>query len=177
MDNTITITPEIRLTSFLPEDKTNLVRYLNDPEVARNTLTVPYPYLEKDADEWLAKVEELRQEYGVETNWAIRHNTEGLIGGIGRFVKTGLDGHADEIGYWLAAPFRGQGIMTAVVSRLCDWLFENTALIRIEAKVFWYNPASAQVLKKAGFDQEGYARKQQKKGDQFLDIILLAKIR
>lgn len=177
METFLSINSEIALTPFQPEDKTALVRYLNDPELYRNTLKVPNPYTEADAVEWLEFVRDTREKFGVETQWAIRNRTGDLIGGIGRFVHNGLEGHADEIGYWLAAPYRGQGIMSDVVDRLCDWLLEHTPLVRIEAKVFPHNPASARVLEKAGFEREGYARKLQQKNGVFLDAILLARIK
>ncbi len=102
----------------------------------------------------------------------------GLIGGIGAFMKTGLDGHLDEIGYWLAEPFRGQGIMTEVVRRYTQWLFDSRpALVRIEAGVFAHNPASAKVLEKAGFAREGYARQLHVKNGVYIDAVLMAKFR
>ncbi|MFN0214869.1 MAG: GNAT family N-acetyltransferase, partial [Saprospiraceae bacterium] len=107
-----------------------------------------------------------------------RHAEHGLIGSIGFFLKSGVEGHFDEIGYWLAEPFRGQGIMTNAVLVLCDWLFENrSSLARIEAKVHSYNPASERVLEKAGFEREGYLRKATLKDGVLIDVIMMSKIR
>lgn len=177
MFDSITVNPHINLTLFQPFDKENLMRYLNDPEIYQNTSRIPYPYTEKDADEWLNLVEDNRQRLGAPTNWAIRHRNAGLIGGIGRFAKSGLEGHFDEIGYWLAAPYRGQGLMSEVVSSFSDWLFANSALKRIEAWVFPFNVASIRVLEKSGYDREGYARKRVNKNGTLYDAVLLAKIK
>ncbi len=173
----ITVNAEIALTPFQPEDKPTLVQYLNDPVLYQNTLTVPSPYTAHDADDWLSRVEARRLDFGMETDWVIRRHAFELMGGIGRFVKSGVEGHSDEIGYWLAAPFRGQGIMSAVVVAYCNWLFENTPLVRIEANAFPFNPASIRVLEKSGFDKEGYARKKHCKNGQFIDSVLMAKIK
>ena len=82
------------------------------------------------------------------------------------------------IGYWLAQPFRGQGIMTAVVQRFTQWMFEQRpSLVRIEANVFPTNPASIRILEKAGFLQEGYHRKVHLKAGKYLDGVMMAVIR
>ena len=108
----------------------------------------------------------------------IRHTEHGVIGGIGAFLRTGVDGHLDEIGYWLGEPFRGQGIATDAARVMCEWLFEmRPALVRIEAKVHSYNPASVRVLEKAGFEREGFARKHTIKDGELIDVILMARIR
>jgi len=177
MEEKIIINDLITLTEFREEDKSNLVRYMNDPVIYQNTLTIPSNYTEAEADKWLETTRANREKYNRLTNWAIRHQEAGLIGGIGSFVHTGIDGHRDEIGYWLAAPFRGQGIMTEVVSKLIEYWFESRPLVRIEAWVFAHNPASARLLEKAGFQREGFARKFAKKDERYLDAILLAKIK
>jgi ribosomal-protein-alanine N-acetyltransferase len=178
MEDKIHLREHLALTPFEPGDKPNLIRYLNDPLIASNTLNIPAPYTEADADWWLDHVREEREQSGQNLNWAIRHSEYGTIGGIGCFLRTGLEGHSDEIGYWLAAPFRGQGIMTTAVEVFSAWLFSNRpALVRIEARVYVHNPASARVLEKAGFEREGILRKATKKKDQLIDVILLSKIR
>lgn len=174
----ISINPQVSLTAFLPGDQPNLIRFLNDPVIYRNTLMIPSPYTDVDAENWLHLVKKNLEENGVLCNWAIRHHETGVIGGIGAFLRSGLKGHRDEIGYWLAEPFRGKGLMTEVVTRFCEFLFETRPeLLRLEAKVHHYNPASARVLEKAGFEREGYARKYAFKDGEAIDTILLSRIR
>lgn len=177
MEYRIPVNEQISLTPFEPDDKPNLVHYLNDIVIYQNTLKVPHPYTDKDAEEWFALIEQVRQRHGPGGNWVIRHQHNGLIGGIGRFFDSGSDGHCDEIGYWLAAPFRGKGLATQVVTAFTQWLFANTPLVRIEAHVYPHNPASARVLEKSGFQQEGYLRKKHWKDGQPRDSLLFAKIK
>lgn len=161
-----------------PEDREGLIRYLNDPEIYRNTLRVPYPYTAQDADEWLVHTHERTAQLGRTANWAIRHREAGYIGGVSCFFKTGVEGHCDEIGYALAAPWRGQGLMTEVVTAFSAWLFDTRpALARLEANVFPHNPASVRVLEKAGYEREGYLRCLHLKEGELLDAIVMAKIR
>lgn len=178
MEEKIPVRGHLVLSPFESGDKPNLIRYLNDPFITDNTLNIPSPYTAADADWWLNLVREQREQYGTTLNWAIWHSQHGAIGSIGCFLRTGLEGHSDEIGYWLATPFRGQGIMTEAVKALCAWLFETRPnLARLEAKVHAYNPASARVLEKAGFEREGYLRKAVLKNGKLIDVILLARIR
>lgn len=178
MEQRIAIDETVELSEFQTGDKANLLLYLNDTELNRNTLRVPFPYTQKDADDWMILVEKNRSDHGAVINWAIRHREAGVIGGIGAFVKNGIAGHSDEIGYWMAAPFRGKGIMTRVLERYTEHLFASRPpLIRIEAWVFEHNRASLRVLEKAGFRQEGFARKMYIKNGQPLDAYLLGKLR
>ena len=178
MADSIYLRDHLLLTAIELSDKANLIQYLNDPVIYRNTLLIPFPYAESDADRWLNLVHENREKNNMICTWAIRHIDHGLIGCIGFQLKSGVEGHFDEIGYWLAEPFRGQGIMTDAIKALCHWLFETRpALVRIEARVHSFNPISARVLEKAGFEREGYLRKANRKNGELIDVILMAKIR
>jgi ribosomal-protein-alanine N-acetyltransferase len=64
--------------------------------------------------------------------------------------------------------------MTAVVQRLYQYAFEEFGLVKITAHVFSHNPASARVLEKCGFQQEGVLRKHFLKDDRFIDARLFA---
>lgn len=175
---TLVVNNLLHLSPLLESDKPNLLLHMNDPVLFANTLRVPLPYTPADADAWVQKATEKNALYGTDTEFAIRHAEAGVIGGIGCFVKDGWDSHLDEIGYWLAAPYRGQGMMTEVVRRYVDYLFEKRpALVRIEAKTLPTNPASARVLEKVGFEREGYLRKVSVKNGKYLDSLLFALIR
>ena len=67
--------------------------------------------------------------------------------------------------------------MTAVVQRLCQHALDEFGLTKITAHVFTFNPASARVLEKSGFVQEGLLRKHFLKDDKFIDAKLLALLR
>ena len=64
--------------------------------------------------------------------------------------------------------------MTAVVQRVCQHAFAEFGLVKITAHVFTHNPASARVLEKCGFVQEGLLRKQFVKDGKFIDVKLFA---
>lgn len=152
-----------------PGDKRALVQYLNDREIYERTLRIPFPYTEAEADAFLAVVAQTTEKQGEPTHWAVRNANDELIGGLGfSEFQIGASPRA-EVGYWLAKPFWGQGIMTAAVRAACDFALDEWDLVKITAHVFPHNPASARVLEKCGFVQEGYLRKHFRKDGRDLD--------
>lgn len=159
----------IRLTEIRRSDQDALIEFLNDPEIHDRTLRIPFPYTAADAEQWFGIVEKLTKQNGQPVNWAIRNEDDRLIGGVG-LEGPGIDrSHRAEIGYWSAKPFWGRGIMTAVVKAVCRHAFENLGLAKITAHVFSNNDASARVLEKCGFEQEGYLKKHFLKDGRFID--------
>lgn len=149
-----------------------LVEHLNDRDIYDRTLRIPFPYTDANADEWLAVYNSATQQQGQPVHFAIRTADDALIGGCGfNGFEIGKD-HRGEIGYWLAKPFWGQGIMTAVVKRACRHAFEQFGLVKIFAHVWLNNPASARVLEKCGFQQEGLLRKHFAKEGKLVDAML-----
>ncbi|MDE2029746.1 MAG: GNAT family N-acetyltransferase [Alphaproteobacteria bacterium] len=62
------------------------------------------------------------------------------------------------IGYWLGKPYTGQGYMTEAVGMVCDFAFDILRLQRVEASCMPSNEASKTVLRRAGFEEEGFAK-------------------
>lgn len=151
------------------------IKYLNDPTIYANTLKVPSPYNESDGHDFLKHCNDFEAEHGKQKDWGIYQGEE-LIGGIGLLFNHGVDSHKSEIGYWLAAPFRGQGIMTQVVNRFASFCFNDYKLVRLEAQVFFENPASAKVLEKAGFKNLGLHRKAHKKDGAYQDALFFERV-
>ena len=176
----IKVTERIHLSEILPSDQAAYVEHLRAKEIYDLTLRIPYPYTEADFRAWLEIVEKATTQQGQPINWAIRYEKEFLIGGCGFSGFSGLQvsgSHRAEIGYWLARPYWGQGIMTAVVRKLCEFAFAELGLVKIEAQVFAGNTPSANVLLKCGFQQEGYLRKHHLKDGKYLDVKLFALVK
>lgn len=167
----------IRLAEFRPTDKDALIEYLSDRDVYDRTLRIPHPYTDADADRWLDCVEQAENTTGQNVQWAIRNETDELIGGTGLEGFRGNQPHRVEIGYWLAKPFWGRGIMTAVVKAVCRHAFEKLDLVKITAHVSSFNTASARVLEKNGFVQEGFCPKHFVKDGAFIDVRLFGLVR
>lgn len=174
---TIDVNSQVYLSEFRSSDKAALIEHLNDRGIYERTLRIPFPYTDAAADEWLAHVAKIANQQGRLVQFAVRTADESLIGGCGFDGFQIGKSHRAEVGYWLAKPFWGQGIMTAVVQRLCQHAFEEFELVKITAHVFTFNPASARVLEKCGFQEEGLLRKHFFKDGQFIDARLFALLR
>jgi ribosomal-protein-alanine N-acetyltransferase len=63
------------------------------------------------------------------------------------------------MGYWIGEPFARQGYMFSAVKALVPFIFGTLNLHRIEAACLATNEPSKNLLNKAGFRQEGIARR------------------
>ena len=160
------------LSELVAADKAALVEHLKEKEIYDHTLRIPYPYTEADADKFLAFLAEKEKEQGHTLNWAIRDGRDALIGCCSLEDFTPGQSHRAEVGYWLAKPYWGRGIMTAVVRALCEHARTELGLRKITAHVFAFNRGSARVLEKCGFEQEGYLKKHLVKDGRLVDVRL-----
>ncbi len=82
-----------------------------------------------------------------------------LVGGITLSnVRRGV-AQSGSIGYWIGEPFARKGDMTIAVDLMLTFAFESLGLYRVEAACLPHNAASRGLLQKAGFKEEGLARK------------------
>lgn len=154
-------------------DKTSLVRVANNRNVWRNlTHGFPHPYTGADADSWFAQLEKT----GQPTHWAIELEGQ-AVGGIGIELGDGVHAKSAHFGYWLGEPYWGRGIMTAAARATADYVFAYFDVLRLEAPVFEWNPASMRVLEKCGFAREGVLRRSILKDGEIIDCVLYARVR
>lgn len=78
------------------------------------------------------------------------------------------------LGYWIGAPFVRRGYMTAAVALIRHFAFDNLQLHRVEAACLPENEASVALLRRSGFQQEGYARSYLKICGEWRDHLLFA---
>lgn len=144
------------LRAFVLEDASEVRRYLGDARVARNTLTIPHPYPDEAADEFIARHGPDWQA-GRRATWAItRRDDAALVGAIG--LQLNRAHRRAELGYWIAAPEWGKGFATEATRRVIAFAFDEIGLHRVEAHHFLENPASGRVMRNAGMIPEGVHR-------------------
>jgi len=87
-----------------------------------------------------------------------RTGDDELLGGLTLSnVRRGVC-QAASLGYWMGAPFAGQGYMRAAVTALLPVAHEVLHLHRVEAACMPSNQASIRLLEACGFLREGYSR-------------------
>ena len=156
---------------FIPQ----VAKYANNPHIAANLRDVfPWPYTEADAD-WFVRDCMARDGQGVLFR-AILADGE-CVGSIS--VTQGADVYrrSGELGYWLAEPLWGRGIMTWAVREMCREAFAALDIARIYAEPYAYNTGSRRVLEKCGFTLEGTLRQSVYKNGRMLDSCIYALLR
>lgn len=164
-------TARLKLRPYRETDIPELLPLIGTREVAATTLRIAHPYTEQDAKDFLA----LSREPG--KIWlAITLRSDGRqIGGAGLRVD---DQHQHaELGYWLGAPYWGQGYATEAAREMMRYGFEELRLHRIVASHFKHNAASGRILTKLGMRHEGCHREHLRKWDQFVDSELYGILR
>jgi len=154
-------------------DAVSLVRYANNRNVSGNLRDrFPFPYTAADAKAWLdrASVESPALNFAIVVDGA-------AAGGIGLEMGEDVFRKSAEVGYWLGEPFWGRGIATEALRAVTDYAFASFDIIRLEAGVFGWNPASARVLEKAGYTLEGRMRRGVVKDGRVADRLIYGLVR
>ena len=154
-------------------DAAALVQHANNRKIWLNVRDrFPHPYTARDARAFLASVVGARPEtsFAVEVDGA-------AIGGIAFRIQTDVERIGAELGYWLGHAQWGRGLMTRAVALYTPWVMRELSLYRLQAFVFDLNPASASVLLRNGFEEEGLARCAVVKSGEPYDVRVFAKAR
>jgi ribosomal-protein-alanine N-acetyltransferase len=169
---------EIRLTNctlrpWRQGDEPSLARHANNRKVWLNLRDAfPHPYTMEDAKAWIgsnAGIEPVR-------NFAIEVGGE-IAGSVGIAPLADVYRRSAEIGYWLAEELWGKGIMTQAVGAATEHAFRTLDIVRVQAGVFEWNPASMRVLEKCGYRLEGRLPRSVWKDGKLIDSSLYAIVR
>ncbi|NLL77372.1 MAG: GNAT family N-acetyltransferase [Clostridiales bacterium] len=156
-------------------DAAHLAWALNNKNIQNNLRDgLPYPYTEKDAIDFIQAM--LNSDKNNTFAFAITVNNK-AVGSIGVFRKDNIHSRTAEMGYYLAEPLWGNGLGSAAVKKVCDYIFMNTDIIRIYAEPFAYNVASCRVLEKSGFVCEGTLRSNAVKNGQIVNMKMYSLIK
>ncbi len=99
-----------------------------------------------------------------------------LVGGISMSnVARGIR-LSCSLGYWIGEKYARQGYMTDAVRVILGFAFDQLRLHRVEAGCVPTNEASRDLLRKVGFQEEGYARKYLSINGAWHDHLLFAMV-
>jgi RimJ/RimL family protein N-acetyltransferase len=154
-------TERLLLRPFTLADAEDVQRLAGDRDIASTTASIPHPYDDGVAEQWIA-VHQQRFEEGSWLNLAITRDPDGaLVGALG--LRFELEHDRAELGYWIGKPYWGRGYATEAARALVQYGFDTLGLHRIFARHFARNPASGRVLQKIGMTHEGHRRQHEKK--------------
>ncbi len=161
---------ETILRAWHSEDAETLARYANNPNVAKNLTDIfPSPYSLEDAKAFIKKTgtHQPQQIFAIATE-------QEAIGAIGLHPQQDIFRKNAELGYWLAEPFWGKGIMSKAVMEMVRYGFSAFDIDRIFAKPFGSNIGSQKVLEKSGFLLEARFEKTIIKLGEYQDELVYA---
>lgn len=159
---------DISIRKWKIEDAEPLKDAINNQKILDNLRDgIPYPYTIENAQEFITQT--LNAPKDSSYSWAILVDNQ-VIGSVGVFRKDNIHFRTAEIGYYIKEEYWNHGIMTKVIKKVCDFIFNETDIIRIFAEPFAYNIASCKVLEKAGFELEGTLRSNAIKNHKTLDM-------
>ena len=135
---------------------------------------IPYPYTVADAKELISAT--LAADKDRVFAFAVEYEGR-LAGSVGIYRCDNIHYRTAEVGYYIGEPFWGRGSASSAVRSACDYVFENTDIIRLFAEPFAYNAASCRVLEKSGFQLEGLLRSNAEKNGRILDMKMYSRIK
>ncbi|MDE5768428.1 MAG: GNAT family N-acetyltransferase [Oscillospiraceae bacterium] len=156
-------------------DAEDLALALSNKKVQDNLRDgLPYPYTKQDGAEYIQAM--LSADETETFAFAITINDK-VIGSIGVFRQANIHRQTAELGYYIAESYWGKGIMTQAVKQICEYVFNNSDIIRIYAEPFSYNIASCRVLEKVGFQLEGTLKCNAVKNGKIIDMKMYALVK
>ena len=82
-------------------------------------------------------------------------------------------GHVADLGLMVAAGYRRRGIGRALLEAAAGWARRH-GVSKLELHVFPHNEPAIGLYESFGFVQEGYRRRHYRRGEEYLDAILMA---
>jgi ribosomal-protein-serine acetyltransferase len=113
-----------------------------------------------------------RRQYEEHEGFSLQIVYRGRIAGNAGFNTLDWVNRRTEIGYWLAPPFQGRGVMTRTCRFLVGYAFGELKLNRVEIFCGVGNARSRAVPERLGFRQEGLLRQAEWVRDHFNDLVL-----
>ena len=153
-------TKRLILRPLKDSDAKDIQENLNDLEVSKWLLVVPYPYTLKDAKKWIKLNKKKWKKRNKENyDFGIELKDENKIIGVISLNKINKEQRTAKVGYWLGQKYWRKGFGSEALKEVLDFAFKKLKLRRIEAGVFKGNPSSGKLLEKFGAKLEGIKRK------------------
>jgi ribosomal-protein-alanine N-acetyltransferase len=171
-------TERLLLRPLTPADAPAVFLYCSNPAVTRFTLFETHQTI--DDSRWF--VEQYAQ-----SRYATREPdpfgivrkgdpVPTLIGAIGAHWASQPNGTM-ELGYALAEPYWGRGLVAEAARAVMRYVFTEYAVERLQARVIVGNDASERVLAKLGFTREGVLRSVVLRRGRYWDLAMYSLLR
>jgi [ribosomal protein S5]-alanine N-acetyltransferase len=167
-------TERLILRQLAAPDAQDVFLFLSDEENIRYYDPAPMTQLEQAE----LSIERHRRRFAEQEalRWGITLKGENRVIGNGGYSSWEAENQLAVLSYILSKHYWNKGIMTEALTAIIQFGFEHIHLHRIEAQVAYPNLASARLLEKLGFQEEGRLRDRQYVNNQFVDERIFALI-
>jgi len=164
---------EFRIRHAQPSDAEQLTRLAGDVSAE------PEGWLISVAGEWRSAGDERRYLKALRryphAAVLVAEREDGML--VGR-LSIGRDPHpasthVADVGLMVAADARRQGVGSAMLQAAVDWA-RGAGVRKIELHVFPWNEAAIKLYEAFGFEREGFRRGHYRRGNDYVDAILMA---
>ena len=145
-------------------------------EIADTTISIPHPYSEQQALQWIVGTAELFAK-GKVVVFAIELKGAGDLVGTMGLRDIDSEHSQAELGFWIAVECWRKGYATEAARTVVGFGFEHLGLNRIYAHHMVRNPASGRVLAKVGMKREGLLRQHVRKNKVYEDVVAMGLVR
>ena len=162
-------TERLILRKFKLRDAPDLQRILGNKEIAKTSVSIPHPYENGMAEDWINRQEGYFQR-GLCLNFAVILKSEDrYIGAIG-FNEIFKQHNRAQLGYYFDQDYWGKGFGTESVRAMIHHGFSELKFHKISSDVILPNSASIHILEKVGMKHEGTFRQHIMKWGEYKDL-------
>jgi RimJ/RimL family protein N-acetyltransferase len=138
----------ILLRFFTPADAPRVQALAGDAEVAGMSASIPHPYPDGAAADWIAS-HDADRDRGAQFVYAIASIDDGAL--VGAIALRPIADEHENIGYWIGRAYWGRGYATAATMAVAALGFGYLDCEVLTASHLERNAASVRVLEKCGF--------------------------
>ncbi|MDZ5472344.1 GNAT family protein [Bacillus sp. 31A1R] len=161
-------TERLLLRTLRLEDSERVEVLASDYDVAKSTLTIPHPYPEGSARDFITSILEAEKS-GRISIFAIEEKESGQLIGIIN-VSIAESYKRGELAYWIGKPYWGKGYGTEATKALISYSFNQLKLNKVFACAFTDNPGSWKIMEKVGLKYEGTLKQHVSRDGVFYDL-------
>lgn len=159
----------IKLRPLRESDATRICHIINEEEIRQAMVTIEYPFSQADGLEFVRKSDTTRtKRFGL-----VKVNQDEVLGCVS-LLEIDRKHLQAELSFFISGEASGQGLTTEAGKTILTLAFKSLYLNRIYAFHLVENLASAKILAKLGFKNEGVLRERVKSHERFYDVKLLS---
>lgn len=163
-------TARLLLRPLVATDAAAIFQYASNPNVAQMTQWAPHQTTSQSLAfiqdyAWPNYRQRVPEPFGITQKCA----ADTVRGTVGCFWASRTD-QCMELGYALAEPLWGQGLIAEAATAVLAYVFREFAVQRVQARCKVENAASARVMEKIGMHYEGTSRRSVWHNDRYWDM-------